>query len=207
MHAIVATDGSWQSLAAARQLKAFADPAKFTDVSVVAVCMPTTHTDEGLRAALELRRRHPQTGVLVLSQYIETRYSAQLLEGGAAGVGYLLKDRVASLDVLTDALTTIRGGGNFAVVPVARGEHVIREGEVGDAAYIVRAGKLQVWSLGSSAASPDGQGSFQRLHGPQAGLTGPARESCPVVGQVEPVAAGGLGQGRGAHPDSVPTRR
>ena len=60
------------------------------DVAVVDIRMPPTHTDEGLRAALELRRRHPRTGVLVFSQYIETRYTAQLLEGGAAGVGYLL---------------------------------------------------------------------------------------------------------------------
>ena len=67
------------------------------DVAVVDIRMPPTHTDEGLRAALELRRRHPGTGVLVFSQYIETRYTARLLEGGAAGVGYLLKDRVADV--------------------------------------------------------------------------------------------------------------
>ena len=57
------------------------------DVAVVDIRMPPTHTDEGLRAALELRRRHPGTGVLVFSQYIETRYATQLLAGGAAGVG------------------------------------------------------------------------------------------------------------------------
>ncbi len=67
------------------------------DVAVVDIRMPPTHTDEGLRAALELRRRHPGTGVLVFSQYIETRYAARLLEGSAAGVGYLLKDRVADV--------------------------------------------------------------------------------------------------------------
>ena len=54
--------------------------------------MPPTHTDEGLRAALKLRQDFPDTGVLMFSQYVETSYSAQLLEGGTAGVGYLLKD-------------------------------------------------------------------------------------------------------------------
>jgi DNA-binding NarL/FixJ family response regulator len=73
--------------------------------------MPPTHTDEGLRAAIELRRRHPGTGVLVLSQYIETRYAARLLEDGAAGVGYLLKDRVADVAEFTDALERVAGGG------------------------------------------------------------------------------------------------
>ena len=81
------------------------------DVAVVDIRMPPTHTDEGLRAALELRRRHPGTGVLVFSQYIETRYAAQLLAGGAAGVGYLLKDRVADVAEFTDALGRVAAGG------------------------------------------------------------------------------------------------
>jgi DNA-binding NarL/FixJ family response regulator len=81
------------------------------DVAVVDVRMPPTHTDEGLRAALELRRRHPGTGVLVLSQYIETRYAARLLAGNAAGVGYLLKDRVADVAEFADALARVAAGG------------------------------------------------------------------------------------------------
>ena len=81
------------------------------DVAVVDVRMPPTHTDEGLRAALELRRRHPGTGVLVFSQYIETRYAARLLEGNASGVGYLLKDRVADVAEFADALTRVATGG------------------------------------------------------------------------------------------------
>jgi DNA-binding NarL/FixJ family response regulator len=81
------------------------------DVAVLDIRMPPTHTDEGLRAALELRRRHPGTAVLVFSQYIETRYAAQLLEGGAAGVGYLLKDRVADVAEFADALVRIAAGG------------------------------------------------------------------------------------------------
>jgi DNA-binding NarL/FixJ family response regulator len=81
------------------------------DVAVVDIRMPPTHTDEGLRAALELRRRRPGTGVLVLSQYIETRYAARLLAGDASGVGYLLKDRVADVAEFADALARVAAGG------------------------------------------------------------------------------------------------
>ena len=81
------------------------------DVAVVDVRMPPTHTDEGLRAALELRRRHPATGVLVLSQYVEPRSAARLLEADAAGVGYLLKDRVADVGEFADALARVAAGG------------------------------------------------------------------------------------------------
>jgi DNA-binding NarL/FixJ family response regulator len=81
------------------------------DIAVVDIRMPPTHTDEGLRAAITLRRAHPGTGILVLSQYIETRYAAQLLTGNAAGVGYLLKDRVADVADFVDALTRVAAGG------------------------------------------------------------------------------------------------
>jgi DNA-binding NarL/FixJ family response regulator len=81
------------------------------DVAVVDIRMPPTHTDEGLRAAITLRRDHPGTGVLVLSQYIETRYATRLLAGDAAGVGYLLKDRVADVAEFAEALTRVAGGG------------------------------------------------------------------------------------------------
>jgi DNA-binding NarL/FixJ family response regulator len=81
------------------------------DVAVVDIRMPPTHTDEGLRAALDLRRKHPDTGVLMFSQYIETRYAAQLLAGDASGVGYLLKDRVADVAEFIDALTRVATGG------------------------------------------------------------------------------------------------
>src|SRR5689334_14421547 len=81
------------------------------DVAVVDIRMPPTHTDEGLRAALRLRRDYPGTGVLLFSQYIETRYAAQLLAGDAAGVGYLLKDRVADVAEFVDALTRVGTGG------------------------------------------------------------------------------------------------
>jgi DNA-binding NarL/FixJ family response regulator len=67
------------------------------DLAVVDVRMPPTHTDEGLRAAMEVRERAPTTAILVLSQYVEERYATDLLAGGAQGVGYLLKDRVADV--------------------------------------------------------------------------------------------------------------
>ncbi|HUA29406.1 MAG TPA: response regulator transcription factor, partial [Streptosporangiaceae bacterium] len=85
------------------------------DAAVVDVRMPPGHTDEGLRAAIRIRRDHPGTGVLVFSQYIETRYTADLLGaasgGGAAGVGYLLKDRVADVGEFIDALSRVAAGG------------------------------------------------------------------------------------------------
>src|SRR6202789_686565 len=85
------------------------------DAAVVDVRMPPGYTDEGLRAAIAIRRDHPQTGVLVFSQYIETRYTADLLGaasgGGAAGVGYLLKDRVGDVDEFVDALSRVAAGG------------------------------------------------------------------------------------------------
>jgi DNA-binding NarL/FixJ family response regulator len=85
-----------------------ADPP---DVVVVDIRMPPTFTDEGLRAAIALRRTHPGVGILVFSQYIETRYAAELLSGGAAGIGYLLKDRVADVADFADALVRVAAGG------------------------------------------------------------------------------------------------
>jgi DNA-binding NarL/FixJ family response regulator len=85
------------------------------DAAVVDVRMPPGYTDEGLRAAIAIRRDHPKTGVLVFSQYIETRYAADLLgaasSGGAAGVGYLLKDRVGDVEEFVEALSRVAAGG------------------------------------------------------------------------------------------------
>ena len=85
------------------------------DVTVVDIRMPPGYTDEGVRAAIAIRRDHPGIGVLVFSQYIETRYAADLLGaasgGGAAGVGYLLKDRVADVGEFVDALSRVAAGG------------------------------------------------------------------------------------------------
>jgi DNA-binding NarL/FixJ family response regulator len=81
------------------------------DVAVVDIRMPPTHTDEGLRAAIDLRRDHPEMAVLVFSQYIETRYAAELLASRSDGIGYLLKDRVAHVSEFVDALTRVAAGG------------------------------------------------------------------------------------------------
>jgi DNA-binding NarL/FixJ family response regulator len=81
------------------------------DVAVIDIRMPPTHTDEGLQAALQLRRDHRGTGVLMFSQYVETRYASRLLAGNASGVGYLLKDRVADVADFVAALTRVAEGG------------------------------------------------------------------------------------------------
>ena len=84
------------------------------DLAVVDVRMPPSHTDEGLRAALEVRERVPGTAILVLSQYVEERYATDLLAGGAQGVGYLLKDRVADPEVVAQLLGRRRRGDPLA---------------------------------------------------------------------------------------------
>ncbi|WP_199431093.1 response regulator [Qaidamihabitans albus] len=84
------------------------------DVIVTDVRMPPTHSDEGLRAALEIRRRWPEIGVLVLSQYVEKRYATELVTDDGGRVGYLLKDRVAQVGEFLDALERVgRGGAAF----------------------------------------------------------------------------------------------
>jgi DNA-binding NarL/FixJ family response regulator len=85
--------------------------AEEPDLVVVDVRMPPTHTDEGIRAALEIRRRWPSVGVLVLSQYVEQRYAVDLLMGDNARVGYLLKDRVADVGEFLEALARVGAGG------------------------------------------------------------------------------------------------
>ncbi|MER7193909.1 response regulator transcription factor [Streptomyces flaveolus] len=95
------------------------------DMVVVDIRMPPTHTDEGLRAALEIRKRWPGVGVLVLSQHIERNYAAQLLTSNAERVGYLLKDRVAQVEEFLDALERI-GAGGAAIDPEVVRQLVIR---------------------------------------------------------------------------------
>jgi DNA-binding NarL/FixJ family response regulator len=82
------------------------------DVAVVDVRMPPTHTDEGLRAAREIRSELPGIGVLVLSQYVEVAYARELLAESAEGLGYLLKDRVADVAALTEAVRRVGEGGS-----------------------------------------------------------------------------------------------
>jgi len=82
------------------------------DVAVVDIRMPPGNTDDGLRAALEIRERHPETGVMVLSQYLEESYALELVADSAEGVGYLLKDRVAEIERFTDSVRRVAGGGS-----------------------------------------------------------------------------------------------
>jgi DNA-binding NarL/FixJ family response regulator len=103
-HEVVATAGDAAELMSAVEREA-------PEVAIVDVRMPPTFTDEGVRAALELRARHPQLAVLVLSQYVEERYAAELLARDARGVGYLLKDSVTDTRAFLDAVDRVAAGG------------------------------------------------------------------------------------------------
>ncbi|MEU0689120.1 response regulator transcription factor [Streptomyces uncialis] len=102
-HEVLAAVGDAEALLAAVERER-------PDVVVADVRMPPNHSDEGLRAALEIRERWPGVGVLVLSQYIEKRYATELLTGQSEGVGYLLKDRVVQVDEFLDALERVAKG-------------------------------------------------------------------------------------------------
>ena len=82
------------------------------DLAIVDVRMPPTHTDDGLRAAIAIRARWPQVGILVLSQYVEERYAIELLAGETRAIGYLLKDRVADVNEFLSAVRRVGDGGN-----------------------------------------------------------------------------------------------
>jgi DNA-binding NarL/FixJ family response regulator len=112
--------------------------AHHPEVAVVDIRMPPTHTDEGLRAAIGLRRDYPDTGVLVFSQYVETRYAARLLQTNPAGVGYLLKDRVADVAEFASALERVAGGGTALDPEVVRQLFAARGAVSGLAALTVR---------------------------------------------------------------------
>ncbi|HPB44247.1 MAG: response regulator transcription factor [Microthrixaceae bacterium] len=101
---VVATAGDAESGLAAVE-------AYRPDIVVMDVRMPPTHTDEGLRAAIAIRARHPEIAVLVLSQWVEERYATELLAGSTVGVGYLLKDRVADVAEFVDAVRRVGTGG------------------------------------------------------------------------------------------------
>jgi DNA-binding NarL/FixJ family response regulator len=106
-----------------RLLAAAADHAP--DLAIIDVRMPPTQTDEGIRAAVELRRRQPDVAILILSQYVEERYATDLLSRGTRGVGYLLKDRVADGAEFLAACRRIAGGGT-AIDPEVVGQLLTR---------------------------------------------------------------------------------
>jgi len=81
------------------------------DLAIVDVRLPPTFTDEGVRAAIEARERHPEVGILILSQYVEPIYTAELLAGGQSGIGYLLKGRVGDVPEFLDAVRRVADGG------------------------------------------------------------------------------------------------
>ncbi|MEK2471838.1 LuxR C-terminal-related transcriptional regulator [Streptomyces noursei] len=108
-HEVVAGVGDGEALVkTVAELAAAGAPP---DVVVADVRMPPTHTDEGVRAALRLRRDHPGVAVLVLSQYVEEQYATELLAGSSRGIGYLLKDRVAEVREFVDAVVRVARGG------------------------------------------------------------------------------------------------
>ena len=90
------------------------------DLCIVDVRMPPTFTDEGIKAALEIRREHPSVAVVVLSHYVEERYAAELLVGDTAGVGYLLKDRVVEVGEFVDSVRRVVAGGSAIDAEVVR---------------------------------------------------------------------------------------
>ncbi|CAN5278858.1 response regulator transcription factor [soil metagenome] len=108
-HEVVGAYGDADSLLDAASTLAASSQAP--DLAVLDVRMPPTFRDEGVRAAIRLRQELPGTGILLLSQYVEVAYAQELLGSGSGGVGYLLKDRVASLADLTDAIDRIADGG------------------------------------------------------------------------------------------------
>ncbi|MEU5833201.1 response regulator transcription factor [Streptomyces diacarni] len=108
-HEVVAGVSDGEALVTA--VEELAAAGRAPDVVVADVRMPPTHTDEGVRAAVRLRARHPGLGVLVLSQYVEEQYATELLAGSSRGVGYLLKDRVADVREFVEAVARVADGG------------------------------------------------------------------------------------------------
>jgi DNA-binding NarL/FixJ family response regulator len=115
------------------------------DVAIIDVRMPPTHTDEGLRAAQSIHAAHPGVGVLVFSQYIETQSAAELFAGAPAGVGYLLKDRVADVSDFIEAISRVAQGGTVLDPEVIR--HLLRASRRGDSLATLTPREREVLSL------------------------------------------------------------
>jgi len=115
------------------------------DAAIIDVRMPPTYTDEGLRAAQWVRREHPGVGVLVFSQYIETRSAAELFAGSSGGVGYLLKDRVADVTDFIDAIARVADGGTVLDPEVVG--HLLSASRRADALAVLSPREREVLSL------------------------------------------------------------
>jgi len=115
------------------------------DLAIVDVRMPPTHTDEGLRAALEIRSRWPGVGIVVLSQYVEERYATELLAGDTRRTGYLLKDRVADVSEFIASLRRVAGGGTALDPEVVR--QLLARGRARGPLTRLTARELEVLSL------------------------------------------------------------
>ena len=119
--------------------------AHLPDVAIIDVRMPPTHTDEGLRAARSIHTDHPEVGVLVFSQYIETQSATELFAGGPAGVGYLLKDRVADVSDFIEAISRVAHGGTVLDPEVVR--HLLRASRQADSLATLTPREREVLSL------------------------------------------------------------
>jgi DNA-binding NarL/FixJ family response regulator len=122
------------------------------DVAVLDVRMPPTFRDEGVQAAIRLRQLHPDLGILLLSQYVEATYARELLRAGRGGIGYLLKDRVSSLDELRDAIERVADGGT-ALDPVVVSELMSRRSDPLDALTRRESEVLALMAQGRSNAA------------------------------------------------------
>ena len=123
------------------------------DLAVIDVRMPPTHTDEGIRAALVIRRQHPDVALLVLSQYVEESYATDLLSAATSSVGYLLKDRIAHVDDFLDALRRVAAGGT-ALDPEVVAQLLVRRRD--DPIDRLTARELQVLRLMAEGRSNTG---------------------------------------------------
>ncbi|MFN3601529.1 MAG: response regulator [Dietzia sp.] len=110
---LVLREGSHEVLAAVADTRALDHSVDtlMPDLVITDIRMPPTHTEEGMLAALDIRRRHPEMAVVVLSQHVYSRYARDLLAAGAGGVGYLLKQRIADIDTFLADLDRVRAGG------------------------------------------------------------------------------------------------
>ncbi len=134
--------------------------AQHPDVTIVDIRMPPTFTDEGLRAAQQVRARHPEIGVLVLSQYVEPEYAMELLADNAEGVGYLLKERVSNIDDFAAAVRRVAAGGS-ALDPTVVSQIVGRRRK-DDPLAALTPREREV--LGLMAEGRSNQGIAERLH-------------------------------------------